>query len=136
MKNKGARIDTYSTQYDIDFVVANSKVTLEELRELYYYADEEELDDTWDNGGATTCLLKRKSDNTVVVLIRYMGRSQYKSSGDKLLDIVNVASHEATHVAIDIYNSVCATIDVENQETFAYFVGYITERILKTLLNK
>jgi len=136
MKNKGARIDTYNTQYDIDFVVANSKVTLEELRELYYYADEEELDDTWDNGGATTCLLKRKSDNTVVVLIRYMGRSQYRSSGDKLLDIVNIASHEATHVAIDIYNSVGATIDVENQETFAYFVGYITERILKTLLNK
>lgn len=136
MKNKGARIDTYNTQYDIDFVVANSKVTLEKLRELYYYADEEELDDTWDNGGAITCLLKRKSDNAVVVLIRYVGKSQHKSSGDKLLDIVNAASHEATHVAIDIYNSTGATIDVENQETFAYFVGYITERILKTLLNK
>ena len=38
--------------------------------------------------------------------------------------------------AIDFYNFVGATIDVENQENFAYFVGYITERILKTLLNK
>ena len=136
MENKEARIDTYSTQYDIDFVVANSKVAIEEIRDLFCYPDDGELDDTWDEGCATTGIVKRKSDNAVIVLVRYKKPSLHVSSGDELLDLVDVASHEAVHVAIDTYNMVDATIDTENQETFAYFVAYIAERILKTLLNK
>lgn len=136
MKNKEARIDTYSTPFCIDFVVANKEVTLEELRELFCYPDDEELEDTWDNGAATTGIVKRKSDGAIVILVRYIGKSELVSSGDDLLDLCNTAVHEGTHVAIDIYNAVGAVIDTENQEVFAYFEAYIAERILKTLLNK
>lgn len=136
MKNKEARIDTYSTPFCIDFIVANEKATIEELRELFCYPDDEELEDTWDNGAATTGILKRKSDGATVLLVRYIGKSGLVSSGDDLLDLCNTAVHEGTHVAMDIYNIASAVIDTENQEVFAYFEAYVVEKILKTLLNK
>lgn len=134
--NKKARIDTYSTQYDIDFVVADSKVTLNDLRELYCYDDDTELDDTWNDCSACTGTVKRKEDGATVLLVHYTKPSSFTSSGDDLLDLIDICAHEATHVAIDIYNIVAADIDTKNQETFAYFVAYIAERIAKTLLNK
>lgn len=138
MKNKKkARIDTYSTIYDMDIVVANELVTLKKLRELFEYRDGKELEECYTDWDVVTGSLKRKSDGAYVVLIKFNRISDgFVSSGDKLLDMIDVCTHEATHAALDIYKSVSAEIDMENQETFAYFVAYIAERIAKTLLNK
>lgn len=135
--NKKARIDTYSTIYDMDFVVANEHVTLDELKKLFKYSNDQELDEDQEKLNCCTSIVKRKSDNATCLLVKFNNNGDgFSSSGDDLLDLVDTCSHEAVHVATDIYNCVGATIDVENQENFAYFVGYITERILKTLLNK
>lgn len=138
MKNKKkARIDTYSTIYDMDIVVANELVTLKKLRELFEYRDGKELEECYTDWDVVTGSLKRKSDGAYVALIKFNRISDgFVSSGDKLLDMIDVCTHEATHAALDIYNSVSATVDMENQENFAYFVAYIAERAAKTLLNK
>ena len=138
MKNKKkARIDTYSTIYDMDIVVANELVTLKKLRELFEYRDGKELEECYTDWDVVTGSLKRKSDGAYVVLIKFNRISDgFVSSGDKLLDMIDVCTHEATHAALDIYNSVSAAVDMENQENFAYFVAYIAERAAKTLLNK
>lgn len=135
--NKKARIDTYSTIYDIDFIVANEHVTLDELKKLFKYSNDQELDEDQEKLDCCTSIVKRKKDNATCLLVKFNNPSDgFTSSGDDLLDLVDVCAHESVHVAIDIYNCVGAEIDVKNQECFAYFVGYITERILKTLLNK
>lgn len=138
MKNKKkARIDTYSTIYDMDVVVANELVGLKKLKDLFEYIDGKELEDSYVEWDVVTSLLKRKSDGAYTVLVKFNKISDsFVSSGDKLLDMLDVCTHEATHAALDIYKSVSAEIDMENQETFAYFVAYIAERIAKTLLNK
>lgn len=138
MKNKKkARIDTYNTIYDMDVVVANELVTLKKLRELFEYTDGKELEELYTNWDVVTGLVKRKSDGAHTVLIKFNKISDgFVSSGDKLLDMIDICSHEATHAALDIYNSVSATVDMENQENFAYFVAYIAERAAKTLLDK
>lgn len=138
MKNKKkARIDTYNTIYDMDITVANELVDLKKLRSMFETLDGEELDDCYAEWDVVTGLLKRKSDGAYTVLVKFNKISDtFVSSGDKILDMFDICSHEATHAAIDIYNAVSATIDTNNQETFAYFVAYITERIAKTLLNK
>ena len=38
-------------------------------------------------------------------------------------------SHEATHAAIDIFDDCGCRIDAENQEPFAYLVGWIAKCI-------
>lgn len=138
MKNKKkARIDTYNTIYDVDIVVANELVTLKKLRDLFEYVDGKELEDLYTEWDAVTALLKRKSDGAYTILVKFNKISDcFVSSGDKLLDMLDICTHEATHAALDIYKNVSAEIDMENQETFAYFVAYIAERIAKTLLDK
>lgn len=135
--NKKARIDTYSTIYDIDVVVANKEVTIEEIKKQFCYLDDKELnDDSW-NWYFISCLVKRKKDGAIVGLV-HQGKDNrdFVSSGDETLDLVDVCAHEAVHIALDIYTEVGAKVDPGNQESFAYFVGYIAERIYKTISNK
>lgn len=135
--NKKARIDTYSTMYDMDFVVANENVKLNELRKLFEYEDGAELEDCYEKWDCCCGIVKRKKDKSKIILVKFNRIGEgFVSSGDKLLDAIDTCAHEAVHVALDIYNSVNATIDTDNQENFAYFVAYITERIAKTVLNK
>lgn len=135
--NKKARIDTYETTYDIDFVVANKESKLSELRKLFEEVDGSELDPDFEKWNACSAIVTRKKDKAKVVLIKINNLGDgYTSSGDELLDTIDICSHEAVHTAIDIYNMSGSEIDVKNQEVFAYFVAYITERIAKTLLNK
>lgn len=68
---------------------------------------------------AITVGVTRKSDNARCILVKYCNDNDVKNI-DKLLDIVNTADHEATHVLMDIYNIIRGTIDMENQEVFAY----------------
>lgn len=132
-----ARIDTYSTIFDMDFIVANDKVTLEDLRSQYEYTDGSELEDNYTEWDLCTGIVKRKSDGAHCVLVKYNRMSKsFVSSGDRVLDLVDCCAHEATHVALDIYNATHTEIDFNNQECFAYFMAYITERIFKTISNK
>lgn len=135
--SKKARIDTYNTIYDIDLVVANKEVSIAELKKLFCYLDDVELDEKAWNWYFCTGVVKRKKDGATVVLVHQgKEKSNFVSSGNDLLDLVDVCAHEATHAAVDIYNLTDAKIDTDNQECFAYFVGYITERIFKTMSNK
>lgn len=135
MKNKKARIDTYYCNiYGVYLVVANRYADIKDLQKLYRYANGEELDNPTDSI-STTYLCKRKSDNALVLLVKY-NRDSLVKSVDKTLDFINTCSHEATHVALDIYESISQNVCFCTPEPFCYLVGWVTECIYKTLKNK
>ena len=39
-------------------------------------------------------------------------------------------AHEATHVAFELFRDIGAVADEDNQEPFAYLVGWVTEQLL------
>ena len=99
--------------------------------------DGKELDDDQRSWYFTTCMVKRKKDGAIVALTHQgKDKSCFVSSGNETLDLVDVCAHEAAHIALDIYMEVGAKVDPDNQESFAYFVGYIAERIYKTISSK
>lgn len=136
MKNNNKpRLDTYETHYDVDLVVANKYVKLEELQKLYRYVSDKELDEEAVDGAATTNICRRKSDNKLTMLV-YLAEKQLYKASDKFLYRMNTAAHEAAHVCFDIYDYCGVLIEPQNQEHAAYFIGYLTECIMKTMLNK
>lgn len=128
-------IDTYTTMYFVDIVVANQYTTLEELKKLYSYSDKVELDDLVLNGDCTTTFCLRKSDNKPVCLVKYNGPSDIKGL-DPILDLINTVCHEAGHCVMDIYRSIGQDICPCSQEPVCYFLGYVAECIYKTLTKK
>lgn len=83
-----------------------------------------------------TVTVKRKSDNRQFLLVKYILETSVKV--DKLLDIINLADHEACHVILDLYNIIGTEVglDFAAQEHFAYEHAYITTLILKNWLNR
>ena len=134
MKNskKKSIIDTYTTIYFVDIVVANKYTTLEELKELYTYSDGTELDDQLLSGNATTATCTRKSDNCSVCLIKYNNDTKRKNI-NKQLDLINTVCHEAGHVVLDIYEYIGQNVCNCSPEPFCYLLGYVSECIYKTL---
>lgn len=127
-------IDVYTTIYQIDIVVANKYTTLEELKELYKFNNAELNSDILD-GFATTSYVKRKTDNQICILVKYNKDSNVVGISKKE-DFINTISHEATHVALDIYDYIGQDICFCSPEPFAYLVGYATECIYKTLMKR
>lgn len=134
-KAKKSIIDTYSTIYYVDIVVANKYATLEELKELYVYSDGVELNDEILCGDATTSTCYRKSDNKAVVLIKYNGKPNVKGL-DAILTLINTVCHEAGHATINIYRHMNQDICPCSSEPFCYLLGYIAECIYKTLKKR
>jgi len=132
---KKSIIDTYTTIYFVDIVVANEYSTLEELQNLYKYSDNEELDDAILGGQCTTSTCVRKSDNANVVLIKYNHHSKVKTV-DKRLDFINTICHEAGHAVLDIYELIGQKVCNCSPEPFCYLLGYIAECAYKTLTKK
>lgn len=132
IKNKKSIIDTYTTIYFVDIVVANEYTTLEQLKELYTYSDGTELDDRIMSCDCTTSTCTRKSDGKNISLVKYNHESNIKSI-DKDIDFINTISHEAGHCALDIYEHIHQDICNCSPEPFCYLLGYITECIYKTL---
>lgn len=132
MKRKKSKIDTYSTLYNIDIIVANSSTTVEELKKLYMYSDKVELNDEIIDGLATTSTVIRKSDNKLGVLVKFNGFTTVKSI-KKEDDYMNTISHEAAHVCIDMCENINLPITSSSCEAFCYLLGYVTECINKTL---
>lgn len=125
-------IDTYETIYFVDIVVANKYTTLEQLKELYTYSNGDELDDSILNGDCTSSTCKRKSDSKDICLVKYNHSSVIKGL-DKKADLINTISHEAGHVALDIYAHMSQQVCDCSQEPFCYLLGYAAECIYKTL---
>lgn len=134
MNNKSI-IDTYSTVYDIDLVIANQHTTLEKLRRLYKYEDNSNLVEDTMIGLATTSLVVNKKTNRKSVLVK-INKLEIPKDTDKKLELVNIAAHEAMHVLCDIYSHVGAEVVFNNQEPSAYFLGWITQNIYKTMISK
>lgn len=128
-------IDTYSTIYYVDIVIANKYATLEELKELYTYSDGVELDESILNCECTTSTCKRKSDNKDIILIKYNRDSKIKGT-DKKVDLINTVCHEAGHVVLDIYEHMNQQVCNCSPEPFCYLLGYVAECAYKTLTKK
>lgn len=134
--NKKSIIDTYYNEtYDIYLVVANKYATLEELQELYVYSTGEELDDRILSGAATTSTCYNKKTGAMVSLVKYNTDVRH-SDLDKKLTFINTCSHEATHVALDIYEVINQTICNCSPEPFCYLQGWATQCIYKTWTKK
>lgn len=56
-------------------------------------------------------------------------------SSKKFMTSENI-SHEACHAAMEIFNYINAKVDLNNQETFCYLVGYIAKCCEQVKLNK
>lgn len=134
-KNKKSRIDIYQTLYGVDLVVANKYATIEELRKDYAFSDGVELTEEVMECIATTSKVRRKSDNRYCVLVKYNQDSSVKGRDPKL-ELINTVSHEATHVAIDIYQFISQDLCPCSPEPFCYLVGWATECIYNTLQKK
>ena len=128
-------IDTYTTIYYVDIVVANRYATLKELKELYTYCDGVELDEQILNCICTTSTCIRKSDNKSVILIKYNKDSEIKGL-DKKVELINTICHEAGHAVLDIYEHMRQNVCNCSSELFCYLLGYIGECIYKTLTKK
>lgn len=134
VNNRRAIIDTYTSIYPIDLVVANKYVTLEELKELYVYSDGIEIDEEVMDCDATTSTIKRKSDGKFCILVKYNHPAKYIT--DKKADFIDTCSHEATHVALDIYEYIHQQVCNCSSEPFCYLQGWATKCIYKTWTKK
>lgn len=132
---KKSIIDTYTTIYFVDIVVANKYTTLDQLKELYTYSDDVELDECIMNNVCTTSTCRRKSDNKDCILIKYNKDSSIKGV-DKTLDLINTICHESGHAVLDIYDHMSQSVCTCSQEPFCYLLGYIGECVYKTLRKK
>ena len=134
MKNsKKSVIDIYYNEiYEVYLVVANQYATLEELKDKYTYSDGVELDSNILDGSCTTSRCHDKLTNACVILVKFNHLTKDKSK-NKTLDLVNVCSHEATHVALDTYELISQNVCFCTPEPFCYLQAWATERIYKTL---
>jgi hypothetical protein len=132
-KAKGSKIIVYRNDiYDCSLVVANQHATLEELKSKYIFYDGVELDADILNGEASTSRCIDTETNEAVVLVKYNHASRNKNR-DKQLNFINMISHEATHVALDIYELCAQNVCFCSPEPFCYLQGWACECIYKTL---
>lgn len=134
MKSKGS-IDTYSTVYPIDFVVASKSTKLVDLQKLFLFSDETELTDEILTGNATTTRIFNKKTKKYCILVKC---NITKDKSTELSLLADVSAHEAIHVCCDIYAYIDSDIPVKDtlQEPFAYLCGYVTKCIFNTMCKK
>ena len=131
-KKKSRIEEYYSDIYDVYLVVANEKVTLEQLKKRYKFPSGEELDDRLLEGSATTSTAVDKKTDASVLIVKY-NRYPCNKTLNKKTALVNICSHEATHVALDIYEMLGQNICFCTPEPFCYLQAWATECIYKTL---
>lgn len=88
---------------------------LEILKDMFGN-EAQEMEDNSDAEVIRCC--RQKPDKRGGVLIRFRKKSDMT---------IGTIAHEATHAAMEIFEYIGARIDYENQEPFAYLVGWITE---------
>ncbi len=129
MKNKKSIIDKYYNDvYYITLVVANKYTTLEQLKKKYTYYDGEVLDEDIIKTSACTAKCKDIKTGRYCIIVKFN-----ETVKDAKLWFTNTAAHEATHVALDIYELIQQEVCFCSSEPFCYLVGWATECIYKTL---
>ena len=131
-KNKYIVDEYYSDIYQVKLVVANKDCSIEYLRKRFIEPDDKELSDEILVGIATTSKCYDKKTGEVCILVKYNRDTKIKSINKKF-DFINTCSHEATHVALDIYELIGQQLCFCTPEPFCYLQGWATERIYKTL---
>ena len=130
-KNK-SRIDVYNSNIYIPLlVVANKYATVEEINKILMFSNEDPIDDDILGGYATTSTVVFRKDKRPAILVKQNTYIQYAGKNKKL-DEINTISHEATHVAADMYCYMGEKDTVTIQEPYAYLVGWASECIYKT----
>lgn len=93
-----------------------------ELNEVF-----EEVGDMEDSSIATVYSVCRTENKMDGMLIRFNNRMDMTPS---------VIAHESVHAAMGIYGYVGAEVDLDNQEPFAYLVGWIADCIWQSKIGK
>jgi hypothetical protein len=133
---KNKHIDTYSTVYGVDVVVANKSVELKDLQKLYTYSDDKELGDEVKDCLASTATCKNRKTGRYVILVKYNKLTSIVGVNKKL-DLINTASHEAFHALMYLLTFANQDINPDsNVETQAYYMGWLTEIIYNTWTKK
>lgn len=65
---------------------------------------------------------------------RFEGVSEWDDTADAIT-IANIA-HESSHIAMNIFDYIGAKVDLANQETFSYLVGWIADCINQVRTGK
>ena len=131
-KKKSRIEEYYSDIYDVYLVVANENVTLEQLRKRYIHPNGEELNEQLLEGSATTSTAVDKKTDASVLIVKYNHHPRNKTLNKKTT-LVNICSHEAVHVALDIYELLGQNVCFCTPEPFCYLQAWATECIYKTL---
>lgn len=131
--NKKSKIVVYRNDiYDCSLVVANQYTTIEELRKKYTIYDGTEIDKDILNGAASTCRCRDIDTGEYVIIVKYNHGTTIKGE-DKASNFINTVSHEATHVALDIYELCNQHVCFCSPEPFCYLQGWACECIYKAL---
>ena len=103
--------------HEFDPVIYPRKIWITTSKNSYFEGFEElpVMDKSED---ACVCLAKNTARNLGGIFIRFDGRKSMTTS--------NIA-HESVHAALEIFDYVNARIEAENQEPFAYLVGFIAD---------
>ena len=97
------------------------------LKEMFTQADEDELQFK-DSSAAVTIPVVTKDEK------RLLGELIYFTSGNQMK--YDYIAHEATHAALDIFYQMGCQVHYDNQEPFAYLVGWIADCIDQVKRNK
>ena len=98
--------------------------TLEGIKEVFECSDNLEMD----GQGAVTFGVRRKEDSLLGYCVWFPQVGDMRK-GDWI-------AHESSHVAMCIFNDVGATVQFDNQEPFAYLVGWAFECMDKVRKTK
>lgn len=135
-KNSRAIIDEYYNEtFRVKLAVANMHATLKQLQKRYIFPSGKELNDDILQGCATASCCYDIKTNEDVILVKHNAYTDNKRR-DKKAAFIEVMAHEATHVALDIYDLISQQLCFNSPEPFCYLVGWATECIYKTWTKK
>lgn len=108
--------------YSIAIVVAVGAPAFNRLNELYTPIDEEyeRLEEPSSNEPACTWERMKDSAGNAAILVWF--QDAY------VLHRQAYSSHEASHAAMYVWQHIGAKVDLDNQEPFAYLLGYISDK--------
>ena len=108
--------------YNIDIIVAVGAQAFNRLNELYTQIDEEYERLEEPTALEPACTWERMKDSVGNAAILVWFQNAYA------LHRQYYSSHEASHAAMYVWQHIDANVDLDNQEPFAYLVGYISEK--------
>lgn len=108
--------------YNIDIIVAVGAPAFDRLNELYTPIDEEYERLKEPTANTPACTWERMKDSVGNAAILVWFQDAYA------LHRPSYSSHEASHAAMYVWQHIGANVDLDNQEPFAYLIGYLTAK--------